>query len=238
MSPFETRVLLSGLGMGESPRWHDGRLWFSNWGTDEIMAIDLGVIAKSWDAAVGQRLGRQLAAGRTHARHGRELVRVEPDGGRVRHDDLRHISSHGWSEITVDGRGNIYVGSINFGWAHFSDLLARGEAPGKIALVTPDGQAREVADGLAFPNGVVVTQDNATLIVAESFARRLTAFDIASDGSLSNRRVWADVTGDGICLDAEGAVWCSDVGPDEGGVCLRVREGGEVLDRIELDRPC
>jgi sugar lactone lactonase YvrE len=85
---------------------------------------------------------------------------------------------------------------------------------------------------------MVVTPDNGTLIVAESFARRLTAFDIAADGSLSNRRVWADVTGDGICLDAERAVWCSDVGPDEGGVCLRVREGGEVLDRIELDRPC
>jgi sugar lactone lactonase YvrE len=103
--------------------------------------------------------------------------------------------------------------------------------------VTPDGVAREVADGLAFPNGMVVTPDNATLIVAESFARRLTAFDIGADGSLSNRRVWADVTGDGICLDAEGAVWTSDVGPDDSGVCLRVREGGEVLDRIELDRP-
>ena len=85
---------------------------------------------------------------------------------------------------------------------------------------------------------MVVTPDNATLIVAESFARRLTAFDIGADGSLSNRRLWADVAGDGICLDAEGAVWCSDVGPGEGGVCLRVREGGDVLDRIELDRPC
>jgi sugar lactone lactonase YvrE len=95
-----------------------------------------------------------------------------------------------------------------------------------------------VADSLAFPNGMVVTPDNGTLIVAESFARRLTAFDIDPDGGLSNRRVWADVTGDGICMDAEGAVWCSDVGPGEGGVVLRVREGGEVLDRIELDRPC
>ncbi len=104
--------------------------------------------------------------------------------------------------------------------------------------MTPDGEAREVADGLAFPNGMVVTPDNDTLIVAESFARRLTAFDIGPDGSLSNRRVWADVTGDGICLDAEGAVWTSDVGPGDDGVCLRVREGGEVLDRIELDRPC
>jgi sugar lactone lactonase YvrE len=104
--------------------------------------------------------------------------------------------------------------------------------------VTADGTAREVADGLAFPNGMAVTPDNDTLIVAESFAARLTAFEIAADGSLSNRRVWADVTGDGICIDAEGAVWCSAVGADGGNVVLRVREGGEVLDRIEVDRPC
>jgi sugar lactone lactonase YvrE len=169
---------------------------------------------------------------------GAELMRVEHDGSRVRHADLSHISPHGWSEITVDGRGNIYVNTINFDFADFNDIIASGEGPGKIALVTSDGEAREVADGLAFPNGMVVTPDNATLIVAESFARRLTAFDIGPDGGLSNRRVWADVTGDGICIDAEGAVWTSEVGPDEGGVCLRVREGGEVLDRIELDRPC
>jgi sugar lactone lactonase YvrE len=140
--------------------------------------------------------------------------------------------------MTVDGRGDIYVNTINFDFADFNDILTRGDAPGKIALVSPEGDAREVADDLAFPNGMVVTPDDATLIVAESFARRLTAFDIAADGSLSNRRLWADVTGDGICIDAEGAVWCSDVGPDEGGACLRVREGGEVLDRLELDRPC
>ncbi len=130
------------------------------------------------------------------------------------------------------------MNSINFDFAEFMDVLGAGGTPGKIALVTPDGEAREVADDLAFPNGMVVTPDNRTLIVAESFARRLTAFDIGADGDLSNRRVWAAVTGDGICLDADGAVWCSDVGPLEVGVVLRVREGGEVLDRIELDRSC
>ena len=235
----QTQVLLDGLGMGESPRWHDGRLWFSNWGTDEIAAVDLngnsevigpGGGGSGW-ATNWLPDGRMLVTGG-------ELVRVEPDGSRVRHADLSHISPYGWSEITVDGRGNIYVNSINFDFADFNDLLASGKSPGKIALVTPEGGSREVADGLAFPNGMVVTPDNATLIVAESFTRRLTAFDIGSDGSLSNQRVWADVTGDGICIDAEGAVWTSDVGLDEGGVCLRVREGGEVLHRIELDRPC
>jgi sugar lactone lactonase YvrE len=235
----ETRVLLDGLGMGESPRWHDGRLWFSNWGTDEIVAVDLEGNSEVIGAGGGgsgwatDRLpdGRMLITGE-------ELMRVEPDGSRVRHADLSHISPHGWSEMTVDGRGNIYVNSLNFDFADFGEIMTSGERPGKIALVSPGGDAREVADGLAFPNGMVVTSDNATLIVAESFARRLTTFDVAADGSLSDRRVWAEVTGDGICLDAEGGVWCSDVGPDDGGVVLRVREGGEVLDRIELDRPC
>lgn len=238
-STRETRVLLDGLGMGESPRWHDGRLWFSNWGTDEIVAVDLegnsevigpGGGGSGWAT---DRLpdGRMLVTGE-------ELIRVEPDGSRVRHADLSDISPYGWSEMTVDGRGNIYVNSLNFDFADFGEIMTSGATPGKIALVLPGGDAREVADELAFPNGMVVTPDNATLIVAESFARRLTAFDLAADGGLSNRRVWADVTGDGICLDAEGAVWCSDVGPEDAGVVLRVREGGEVLDRIELDRPC
>jgi sugar lactone lactonase YvrE len=233
------RVLLSGLGMGESPRWHDGRLWFSNWGTNEIVALDLDGNSEVMGRGGGGSgwAANWLPDGRTLVT-GDELIRVEPDGTRVRHADLSHISPYGWSEITVDGRGNIYVNSINFDFADFNDILAGGKAPGKIALVTPEGYAREVADDLAFPNGMVVAPDNATLIVAESFARRLTAFDITTDGSLSNRRMWAEAPGDGICIDAEGAVWCSDVGPDDGGVCLRVREGGEVLDRIELDRPC
>src|SRR2546423_13139329 len=111
-------------------------------------------------------------------------------------------------------------------------------APGIVALVTPDGSARQVADGIAFPNGMLVTPDDSTLIVAESYAKRLTAFDIAADGGLSNRRVWADLgdgVPDGICMDAENAVWYADV-PNER--CVRVREGGEVLQTIELDRGC
>ena len=233
------RVLLGGLGMGESPRWHDGRLWFSNWGTNEIVAVDLDGNTEVMGAGGGGSgwATNWLPDGRMLVTGG-ELIRVDADGSRVPHADLSHISPHGWSEMTVDGRGNLYVNTINFDFADFSDILTSGHAPGKIAFVSPEGDARLVAQDLAFPNGMVVTPDNATLIVAESFARRLTAFDIGADGSLSNRRLWADVTGDGICIDAEGAVWCSDVGPDEGGVCLRVREGGEVLDRLELDRPC
>lgn len=109
-------------------------------------------------------------------------------------------------------------------------------APGGVTLVTPDGSARRVAGGIAFPNGMLVTPDNATLIVADSYAKCLTAFDIDDDGGLSNRRAWADLgdgVPDGICLDAEGAVWYADV-PNR--CCVRVREGGEVLQTIELDR--
>jgi sugar lactone lactonase YvrE len=168
---------------------------------------------------------------------GPELIRVEPDGSRAPHADLAHISPYGWSEITVDGRGNVYVNTINFNFAEFNEVLKSGTAPGKIALITPDGEVREVANQLAFPNGMVITPGNKTLVVAESFASRLTAFDIADDGSLSNRRVWADGVGpDGICLDTDGCIWASS--GNMANDCARIREGGEVLERIDLGRPC
>src|ERR671923_1813749 len=232
------RVLLDGLAMPESPRWHDGRLWLSNWGTGEIVAVDLDgnsdVVGEGPDglgwATNWLPDGRMLITGP-------ELVRVEPDGSRSRHADLSHISPLGWSEITVDGRGNVYVNTISFDFAEFNQVLGSGQAPGKIALVMPDGEVREVANELAFPNGMVITPDNKTLIVAESFAARLTAFDIADDGTLSNRRVWADGVGpDGICLDADGCIWASSASMAKD--CARIREGGEVFERIELGRPC
>jgi sugar lactone lactonase YvrE len=235
---IEPRVLLDGLAMPESPRWHDGRLWFSDWGADEIVAVDLegnrevigpGPGGMGW-AVNWLPDGRMLTTGD-------ELIRIEADGSRVRHADLSHLSPYGWSEITVDGRGSVYVNTINFDFADFDTVLTSGEAHGKIALVTPDGDAREVASQIAFPNGMVVTPDNKTLIVAESFAARLAAFDIAEDGTLSNRRVWADGVGpDGICLDVDGCIWASSGNMTND--CARIREGGEVLERIQLDRSC
>lgn len=231
-------MLLDGLAMPESPRWHDGRLWFSNWGTREIVAVGLdgsSEVVGAGPDGLGWATGR-LPDGRLLVT-GPELLRVEEDGSRVRHAELGAISPLGWSELTVDGRGNVYVNTVNFDFAEFEEVLGSGKAPGKIALVTPDGDVREVADELAFPNGMVVTPDNRTLIVAESFAARLTAFDIDDDGDLSNRRVWADGVGpDGICLDADGCIWTSSASMADD--CARVREGGEVLERIELDRPC
>jgi sugar lactone lactonase YvrE len=232
----EPRVLLTGLECGESPRWHDGRLWLANWGTQEVVAVDLEG-GREVMASVATTLPFSidwLPDGRLLVVSGQEclLLRREPDGAMVTHADLSG-RDRVYNEIVVDGRGNSYIDGIGF------DLMAGAPfAPGGIALVGPDGAIRPVADGIAFGNGMAVTPDNATLIVAESYASRLTAFDIATDGSLSNRRVWADLDGDvpdGICLDAEGAVWYADV-PNKR--CTRVREGGEVLQRIELDRGC
>ena len=249
LSMREPAVLLDGLAYVESPRWHDGRLWFAHWGTGQIVAVDPGGTSevtgvgppKVNAAAPGHGTGWSidwLPDGRLLVT-GRELMRREPDGSMVRHADLSGLAPF-WNEIVVDGRGNIYVNNIGFGFR-------AGEAPkpGIIALVTPDGTVRKVADGIEFPNGMVVTADNSTLIVSESFAGRLTAFDIAADGSLGNRRVRAEGLGpDGICMDAEGAIWVqtadtrTHTGRDDSpeGAVVRIREDGQVTDRIEHDR--
>jgi sugar lactone lactonase YvrE len=231
----ELQTLMTGIAFGESPRWHDDRLWFSDWGTQEIIAVDLEgeseviVRVASFPFCIDFLPdGRLLIVSASD----RLLLRREPDGPLVTHADLSTLSEHPWNDIVVDARGNAYIGNIGF------DFPEAQFAPGTLALVTPDGSARQVADGVAFPNGIVVTPDNSTVIVAESYANRLTAFDITADGSLSNRRMWAELGGgvpDGICLDAEGAVWYGDV-PNKR--CVRVREGGEVLQTIALDRGC
>ena len=230
----DRRVVLADLAFPESPRWHDGRLWVSDWGANEVIAVDLAgrseVVARveSFPMCIDHLPdGRLLIVSSAD----RCLLRQEPDGSLVRHADLASLGEHPWNDIVVDGRGNAYVNNIGF------DFPGGEFAPGIIALVTPDGVARRVADGLAFPNGMAVQPDNATLIVAESYGQKLTAFDIASDGSLFGRRTWAEVSDhpDGICLDADGAVWYGDVGNKR---CVRVHEGGEVLQVIDLDRGC
>jgi sugar lactone lactonase YvrE len=232
--PSDRHVLLGDLAFPESPRWHDGRLWVSDWGANEVIAVDPAgqseVVARvqSFPMCIDHLPdGRLLIVSSAD----RRLLRQEPDGSLVAHADLGSLGEHPWNDIVVDGRGNAYVNNIGF------DFPGGEFAPGIVALVTPDGVARRVADGLAFPNGMAVQPDNATLIVAESYAQKLTAFEIASDGSLFGRRTWAEVDDhpDGICLDADGAVWYGDVGNKR---CVRVREGGEVLQVIDLDRGC
>jgi sugar lactone lactonase YvrE len=206
----EPQTLLTGVVFGESPRWgHDDRLWFADWGAQQVVAVDpegnsqvmVQVDFPSFPMSIDW-----LPDGRLLVVSGRDglLLRREPDGSLVTHADLTGLAQKGppWNEIVVDGRGNAYINNQGF-------EFPGGEfAPGTIALLTPDGSARQVADGIAFPNGMAVTPDNQTLIVAESYANKLTAFEIAADGSLSGRRAWANLGGDtpdGICIDAEGA---------------------------------
>ncbi|MFI6599403.1 SMP-30/gluconolactonase/LRE family protein [Nonomuraea sp. NPDC050536] len=219
----EPKVLLSGLGIPESPRWHEDRLWFCNWIDRQIVAVGLDGTPEVFPArSQGQLMGYSidwLPDGRL-LMTGDELRRQEPDGSMVT------LAEQKGNEIVVDKHGNIYLNGADF---NFSG----GEAPkpGYIKLVTPDGQVRQVADDIQFPNGMVITPDDRTLIISESFAGRLTAFDIDADAGLSNRRVFAEGLGpDGICLDAEGAVWVST---SEFSI-VRVAEGGEVLQRVEL----
>lgn len=233
----KAHIVMTGLAFGESPRWYDGRLWLCNWGTGEIVAVDAegnSEIVLTGPATLPYSID-WLPDGRLLVVSGRDglVLRQEADGTLVTHADLRGLSKSPWNEIVVDGRGNIYVnggGPAPAPDEHFG--------PGTIVLITPNGAVRQVAEDIAFANGMAVTPDNRTLIVAESHANRLTAFDIGADGSLTNRRVWADLGDgfpDGICIDAEGAVWYADV-PNRH--CVRVREGGDVLQPVDVDRGC
>jgi sugar lactone lactonase YvrE len=220
-------LLLDSLAFPESPRWHDDRLYVSDWGSQELITLDQKnnreVVAevRAFPFCTAFLPNGQLLIVKDH-----QVLRVV-NGSFAPYADLSSLSSHGWNEIVADGRGNVYVNGGSDGFA--------GE-PGLIVLVTPNGEVKQVADGIAFPNGIAITPDNSTLIIAESYSKVLTAYDIASDGSLSNRHVWAE-TGefgpDGICVDAEGAVWCAS-----GQRCLRLREGGEVLQEVALELFC
>lgn len=226
-------VLLEGVVFGESPRWHDGKLWFSDWGANQIIMLDPDggseVIAAipSFPMCIDFLPdGRLLVVDSAR----RRLLRREIDGSMEQHADLSDIADKPWNDIVVDDVGRAYVNTIGF------DFPGGEFAPGLIALATRDGQVRTVADDLAFPNGMLITADGGTLVVAESYAGCLTAYDIGADGDLSNRRVWAptpDDHPDGICLDADGAIWYADVANQR---CVRVLEGGEVLGTVELDR--
>lgn len=224
---------MDGIVFGESPRWRDGQLWFSDWGAGRVFSVAAdGTPTVEAEVASFPMCIDFLPDGRllVVSSADRQLLRREPDGSLVPHADLAALSTKPWNDIAVDGRGNAYVNSIGF------DFPEEEFAPGIVVLVTPDSKVIPVADGLAFPNGMAITADGSTLIVAESYAEQLTAYHIADDGTLSDRRVWATTTGDhpdGICLDATGAVWYADVGNQH---CVRVREGGEVLATVDLDR--
>jgi sugar lactone lactonase YvrE len=230
-------VLRSGLGLVESPRWHADRLWFSDWIAGEIIALDAAGTSEvmvrhqslplCFDFLPG---GELVVVSSTE----RALLRPDAAGGLETYADLSACSDIGFNDIVIDGRGNAYVNSPNFDFA--TGPPDGAVQPGFVALVQPDGSAEVVAEDIAFPNGMAVTPDNATLLVADSYRHQLVGFDIDDEGGLTGRRVWADLgdaAPDGICVDAAGACWYADVPHEQ---CVRVAEGGEVLQTVPLDR--
>jgi len=244
----ETTVLVDGLMFGESPRWHDGKLWFSDIHAYKVMTADLNgnteTIVEMPTRASGLGWlpdGRLLIATTTTS----QLLRLDPDGLSVVADLSK--SALMCNDMVVDYQGRAYVGSYGY-----TLQTVRPGAPAWITLVTPEGDSRVIAEEIDFPNGTVITPDGRTLIIAETFGCRLSAFNIGADGSLTGRRVWAQlgpimpegipaerevwaqhgaITPDGICLDAEGAIWVASPISSE---VLRVHEGGEITNRIKV----
>ncbi len=234
MSALTTEVLLEGLCFGEGPRWHDGRLWFSDMHAGVVLAVDEDGKAEEIVRVPHEPSGLGWRPDGTLlivSMQDRKLVALEADGSLREVADLSEHASFHCNDMVVDEVGRAYVG--NFGW----DLHGGGKpVPANLILVDTDDSVRVAASDLSFPNGTVITPDGGTLVVGESFGGRLTAFDVAGDGSLSNRRVWARLEGavpDGICLDEEGGIWVASPVSHE---CLRVLEGGEVTHRVAIEK--
>jgi sugar lactone lactonase YvrE len=241
-----TRVLTEGIYFGEGPRWRDGRLWFSDFYAHAVKSVSLAgdlrteVEIDDQPSGLGWMPDGSLLI---VAQIKRQLLRRFPDGQIAVHAELGHIADFHCNDMVVDSRGGAYVG--NFGFDLDAAIHARGvesviaEHPtARLAYVTPEGEARVAAEDLHFPNGPVITPDGRTLILGETLGGVLTAFDIAPDGGLSNRRVWAQTwprVPDGIALDADGAIWIANpIAPE----CARIAAGGEVLEVVETGQPC
>ena len=227
-------IVADNIAFAEGPRWHDGCLWWSDMHGHKVCRLRDGITEPV--CAVPNRPsglgwlpdGRMLVVSMVD----RCVLRLEPDGSLVTHADLSALAPRRCNDMVVDAAGGAYVG--NFG---FELDGAEEPCPTVLIHVAPDGGARVVADGLWFPNGMVLLDGGRTLVVAETWAARLTAFDVESDGSLTNRRVWAKldrrVYPDGICLDGANAIWVASPSTRE---CLRVKKGGDVTARIDTGR--
>lgn len=229
------RILVDGLCFGEGPRWHDGELWLSDMHARQVLRVSAQgnkevVVTLNDDDPSGLGWlpnGDLLIVGMTK----RQVLRFDGTDLHV-HADLSGLASWYCNDMVVDGEGRAYVGNFGF------DLHNRAKPrPAELIRVDPDGRASVENDELMFPNGAVITPDGSTLIVGESFGGRLTAFDIAIDGSLGNKRTWAELpegaVPDGICLDSQGGIWSASPTSNE---CIRQIEGSEVTHRHELTR--
>jgi sugar lactone lactonase YvrE len=229
---MQTTTLIDGLCFGEGPRWHQDRLWFSDMHAHQVYAVDTAGNSEVVVEFDGQPSGLGwLPDGRLLIVSMLDRKLLCYDGTELsEYADLSNLASFSCNDMVVDNAGRAYVGNFGF------DLV--NSAPRKMAeiiLVQPNGDMRIVADEVSFPNGTVITPDGGTLIVAETMAGRLTAFDINDDGTLSDRRLFAQLTGavpDGICLDEAGGIWVASPISHE---ALRVVEGGEVTERITVE---
>ena len=234
-----TEVLIEGLTFTEGPRWHDGRLYFSDFFTHRVLAVDtkgnMEPIVETPQQPSG--LGWSPDGSMLIVSMNDQKLLSFSNGELSEVADLSQLATHFCNDMVVDKKGNAYVGNFGF------DLHA-GEPikPTNLILVRPGEEPCVVAENVFFPNGTVITPDDKTLIVGETFASCLTAFDINEDGTLANRRVWADLRSieegytpvpDGICLDAEGAIWVASPSTND---VIRVQEGGALLDKVEVDR--
>ena len=244
--PRPTKVLCEGIYFGEGPRWHDGRLWFSDFYAKAVKSTspsgDVRVEFTIDDRPSGLGWtpdGSLLVVSMTK----RQVLRRRPDGSMSVHADLNGIAAFHCNDMVVDAEGGAYVG--NFGFDLDAEIESRGipsvladHPTAKLAYVAPDGTASVAAEGMHFPNGPVITPDGKTLILGETLGGCLTSFDIQGGGKLANRRVWAQTSPrvpDGICLDAEGAIWIANpIAPE----CVRYAEGGRVLEVVETEMPC
>ncbi len=229
---LKTEILLEGLKYPECPRWHDGKLWFSDMDMLKVMTVDLnGEVETILDMPKSPAGLGWLPDGRllVVSMQDRRLFRLDPDG-LTELADLSKFATFHCNDMVVDKQGRAYIGHFGF---NIRTQDPGAFKPADIILVTPDGNARVVADNMAFPNGTVITPDDHTLIVGESAGRRLTAFDIMEDGSLTKHRIWAKLNRppDGICLDAEGAIWFSAPGT---GKVFRVLEGGQITHKVKV----
>jgi sugar lactone lactonase YvrE len=244
----EAKPFIDGLYFGECPRWHGGRLWYSDFYSGTVSSagesgdVRIEVEVPGEPAGLGWLPdGRLLVV----ARKPRTVLRLEDDGRLVEHGDLNPMAGFYGNDMVVDATGRAYVGNFGFdldGFIEEKGPVALVEPPGPpvtpLIRIDPDGSAHVAAEDMVFPNGTVITPDGRTLIIAETLVGQLTAFDVGEHGELTGRRVWASLSWcapDGICLDAEGRVWVSNAISPE---CILVAEGGDIVDRVITSQTC